>query len=123
MVVLCLFGFHSPGATIHANRGLAFSTCRGCGRDLVRTGRSWRQIPRGFRLVWRATHGRDDPDRRHRSLVVRRPSRIGFLRPEGLLGMFGIAVQVLLASARRGWSVAAPPSGALPNGSRRRLAH
>ena len=93
MRIHCLIGSHLPPATIHTNQGLDFCTCAGCGCDLVRTGRSWRRIPRGFRLVWKSRAGPDAAeDLRHRSLVVRPPSRIGFRRPEGLLGLEGVVV-------------------------------
>lgn len=34
------------------NRGLEFGHCRHCRRDLLRTNRRWRRVPRGFRVVW-----------------------------------------------------------------------
>ena len=124
MRLQCLMGFHSPLPKVRTNQGLDFCICRFCRCDLVRTGRSWRRVPRGFRVVWKARPGADPvPDLRHRSLILRPAFRLGFLRPEGLLGMFGIALRVLLSGYRaRDKSLARPRAG-LPHPVPRLAAH
>jgi hypothetical protein len=37
------------------NGGICFGRCARCGRDLVRTASGNWQVPRGYRIVWRAT--------------------------------------------------------------------
>jgi hypothetical protein len=68
---LCAVGGHlaEPGATW--NHGYAFSRCRRCGREIVRSlfGR-WRLPPRGFRVVWRPAEPRAE-ERRHAPDPVR----------------------------------------------------
>jgi len=51
----CTRGQHDAAASAVRNQGLEFSRCRRCGRDLVRSGRSWRAVPEGFRVVWRSS--------------------------------------------------------------------
>ncbi len=57
MHLLCQFKSHSPAATVMENQGFAFSRCRRCHCDLVRSLTSsdsgWRDIPSGFRVAWR----------------------------------------------------------------------
>ncbi len=50
---LCTLGNHAAAPGEVRNQGFAFSRCRGCGRDLVRSNRAWRTVPKGFRVVWR----------------------------------------------------------------------
>lgn len=50
---LCTLGNHAAAPGEVRNQGFAFSRCRCCGRDLVRSNRAWRTVPRGFRVVWR----------------------------------------------------------------------
>lgn len=52
--LLCSLGWHSPGRT-RWNRGLCFSRCRRCGRDLVRKDSGGWRVPKGFRVVWRSS--------------------------------------------------------------------
>jgi hypothetical protein len=49
----CMIGRHivAPGEV--CNQGFGFSHCEHCERDLVRSNREWRTVPRGFRVVWR----------------------------------------------------------------------
>jgi hypothetical protein len=54
MSLTCTRGKHEAAERAVRNQGLEFSRCRRCGRDLVRSGRSWRGVPRGFRVVWRS---------------------------------------------------------------------
>ena len=58
MKLACLLKRHEAGAREARNQGFAFSRCRHCRRDLVRSGRRWRTVPRGFRIVWRRPGGR-----------------------------------------------------------------
>lgn len=53
MTLACLMGRHARVTSEVRNQGLAFSRCRKCRRDLVHSGRGWRSVPRGFRVVWR----------------------------------------------------------------------
>lgn len=46
----CLFAGHDAEPV--RNQGLEFGHCRHCRRDLLRTNRRWRRVPRGFRVVW-----------------------------------------------------------------------
>lgn len=48
----CIVG-HVAAAGGLRNQGFEFSQCRNCGRDMVRSGRAWRTVPRGFRVAWR----------------------------------------------------------------------
>jgi hypothetical protein len=57
----CLFGQHKPVLPAARNQGFQFSRCRGCGRDMVRSGRSWRRVPKGFRVVWRKARSQARP--------------------------------------------------------------
>jgi hypothetical protein len=54
MSLLCALGGHEarPGETY--NGGYYFSRCRRCRRDMVRNGASWRLVPGGYHVVWRA---------------------------------------------------------------------
>ena len=120
MRLRCLLGFHSPLSIVRTNQGLRFCRCSACGCDLVRTGRDWRRVPRGFRVVWKARPGAEPlPDLAHRSLILRPAYRIGFLRPEGLLGLFGIALRVLVSGYRMRGAPLGGPSAALPDPSPR----
>jgi len=58
MKLACLLKRHERAAREVRNQGFAFSQCRHCRRDLVRSGRRWRTVPRGFRIVWRRPGGR-----------------------------------------------------------------
>jgi hypothetical protein len=53
MHLSCLIGRHAPLPPAARNQGFRFSRCRCCGHDMVSSGRSWRRVPRGFRVVWR----------------------------------------------------------------------
>jgi hypothetical protein len=59
----CTSGRHSPAHPIVRNQGFDFSHCRHCACDLIRSDRSWRTVPRGFRVVWRGPERplTDDP--------------------------------------------------------------
>lgn len=51
----CSVGLHRAQPVAHWNHGYYFSRCRRCGADLVRTAYSRWHVPRGHRVVWRAT--------------------------------------------------------------------
>ena len=53
MPVRCIVGQHAAAPGEVRNQGFGFSTCRRCGRDMVRSTQEWRIVPRGFRVVWR----------------------------------------------------------------------
>lgn len=56
----CIAGRHDAAPGGISNQGFAFSRCRCCGCDMVRSHRSWRRVPRGFRVVWRRRPPRPD---------------------------------------------------------------
>lgn len=53
MGLRCLAGRHDVAPGEVRNQGFGFSRCRRCGRDMVRSTRAWRIVPKGFRVVWR----------------------------------------------------------------------
>jgi hypothetical protein len=57
MTLLCRVLAHRIALPVSDNQGFAFSRCRRCGRDMIRSGGSqkssdWRKVPAGFRVVW-----------------------------------------------------------------------
>ena len=106
MSLSCFVGFHSPMPPAAANQGVEFSNCRSCGRDMVRVGKSWRRVPKGFKVVWksraeaaapRATRVRSQslervPPRRRRAAAL--PAL------EGLVDLIRAALRVLNWSCR-----------------------
>ena len=55
MGLLCSLGGHKADAQIAVwNGGICFGKCTRCGTDLVRTIKDRWQVPRGYRVVWRA---------------------------------------------------------------------
>ena len=94
----CLVGNHRPLPPAAANQGFQFSTCEHCGRDMVRSGRSWREVPRQFRVVWkRATpapgHQTGVNRRSRHPLPVPMPGPVPLL--SGLLGLADLAMAAL----------------------------
>lgn len=59
MALPCIAGRHEVAPGEVRNQGFGFSRCQRCGRDMVRSKREWRTVPRGFRVVWR--RGRPRP--------------------------------------------------------------
>jgi hypothetical protein len=49
-----LFGHKVDPSAILWNDGLSHSRCRRCGAHLIRRSVTWRPVPRGYRVVWRA---------------------------------------------------------------------
>jgi hypothetical protein len=49
----CIAGLHDVAPGEVRNQGLEFSHCRSCGRDMIRSRRHWRTVPKGFRVVWK----------------------------------------------------------------------
>jgi hypothetical protein len=102
----CLVGYHKPLPAIASNQGFHFSSCRRCGRDLVRTGRAWRRVPKGFRVVWKArdTAARPAAPTAAQGALALRVRRVpGFRRLEGLVDLVGAALRVLLWALRDRW--------------------
>jgi len=52
--MLCGLGGHEAAAAETYNSGYYFSRCRRCGRDMIRSGAAWRDVPGGHRVVWKA---------------------------------------------------------------------
>ena len=53
MRYMCTAGSHVFAAGTVRNQGFEFGRCGHCHRDLIRSGRQWRSVPKGFRVVWR----------------------------------------------------------------------
>ena len=53
MLSSCFAGKHVAAPDPVRNQGLEFSKCVRCGRDMIRSRRAWRQVPKGFRVAWR----------------------------------------------------------------------
>ncbi|MEA1014030.1 hypothetical protein [Sphingosinicella sp. LY1275] len=53
MSLFCRIAKHSPYPSTVRNQGFHFSSCRRCGRDMVRSGALWTPVPKGFRVVWK----------------------------------------------------------------------
>ena len=53
MYFQCLIGRHTAAPDEIRNQGFAFSHCRRCSCDMVRSKNEWRSVPRGFQVVWR----------------------------------------------------------------------
>ena len=58
MTLLCNLAGHAPAPVDLVNQGFAFSRCRRCGDDLIRSAAvptaRWTAVPEGFRVAWRA---------------------------------------------------------------------
>lgn len=58
MTLLCNLAGHAPAPVDLENQGFAFSRCRRCGDDLIRSAAApaarWTVVPEGFRVAWRA---------------------------------------------------------------------
>ena len=57
LLLLCELGRHRAEPSPAWNNGYYFSRCRRCRRDLVRTTYSGWEVPRGYRVIWRAEEG------------------------------------------------------------------
>lgn len=53
MKVKCIFVGHRAPREEVWNRGYAFSKCRGCGCDIIRSDAAWSPVPKGHRVVWK----------------------------------------------------------------------
>jgi hypothetical protein len=53
MSILCALGGHEAAADETYNGGYYFSSCRRCRCDMIRSGASWGEVPRGHRVVWK----------------------------------------------------------------------
>jgi hypothetical protein len=58
MSLLCRLGLHRAAPGEVWNRGWFFSRCRRCGADLVRTAAGKWHVPKGRRIVWKASRRR-----------------------------------------------------------------
>ena len=67
MALLCTLLPHIVTPHVSRNQGFDFSTCRRCGRDMIRSAEprasKWKPVPAGFRVIWRNT----DPNQQKRS--------------------------------------------------------
>ncbi|HEY0147489.1 MAG TPA: hypothetical protein VGB70_00645 [Allosphingosinicella sp.] len=56
MTIQCLIRGHKADAAAEIyNCGYYFSRCACCGTDMIRSGRDWREVPRGHRVVWKTS--------------------------------------------------------------------
>ena len=94
----CLIGNHQPLPPRARNQGFQFSCCRGCGRDMVRSGQSWRRVPRGFRVVWRppVRPAAGAAAARNRPPAYGRRPQGGLRAIAGILDLVRAALRVLL---------------------------
>ena len=53
MALCCRPGKHVPIPDGVRNQGFEFSQCQNCRRDLLRSDRRWKAVPKGFHVVWR----------------------------------------------------------------------
>ena len=57
MGILCrMLGHSADLSAIVWNDGMSHSNCLRCGAHLIRRSVTWRRVPRGYRVVWRAPH-------------------------------------------------------------------
>ena len=56
---LCRWGMHRPGPEKVFHQGRNFTRCSDCDVTLLSFGNSWREIPRGKRVVWRTRTPQD----------------------------------------------------------------
>jgi hypothetical protein len=55
MGIACkLMGHEVDSSAIVWNDRMSHSRCSRCGAHLIRRGRRWRDVPRGYRVVWRS---------------------------------------------------------------------
>ena len=116
MRISCVLGRHEAGDHRVRNRGMTFACCDGCGRELVRSRKAWRPVPKGFRVVWRRAGAPEaqstaqllfDLPASGRALAlsratVRRPGRIAATVELVALGTRGLAWA--LAERFRAWT-------------------
>jgi hypothetical protein len=83
MAVLCMIGRHRALPRHVRNQGFDFGSCRRCRRALVRSGRTWRSIPKGFRVVWKSEPNPERDCNSSRQLLLDLPcaARALALRP------------------------------------------
>ena len=53
MNLRCIMAGHRAAPGEVRNQGFGFSRCGRCRRDMVRSGRRWRPVPKGFRVAWK----------------------------------------------------------------------
>src|SRR3954470_16535074 len=107
----CISGSHSPSSRITRNQGFEFAQCRHCARDLIRSNRSWKTVPEGFRVVWRGADQvlSEDPSQLllnlppvGRALTVRGSGDQGLSHLGALLAMVAAGLAYLLWTAKDG---------------------
>lgn len=114
MGLRCISGRHAAAPGEVRNQGFDFSRCRRCGRDMVRSGGSWRLVPAGFRVVWKPEKS-SLPEISARQLLLDLPAagRALIMRPRvtppGMsdlifLGLLGLRCLAMTACERiRAW--------------------
>lgn len=99
MRLSCSTGKHAVAPDAVRNQGLEFSNCLRCGRDMVRSRREWREVPKGFRVTWRRSSPREaeiattqlllDLPSSGRALILPADRRAG-------PGWFGLAIELAM---------------------------
>lgn len=83
MSILCALGGHEADSGETYNSGYYFSSCRRCRADMIRSGASWRAVPRGHKVVWKnGCHSHSlEPDYGPVLPTLHRDSNLPALRP------------------------------------------
>ena len=63
MGILCKIGGHRPVARGVRNKDREFGRCERCRCDLMHDGMGWKQVPKGYKVVWRPRTGNELADR------------------------------------------------------------
>jgi hypothetical protein len=114
MKLICTIRGHRAAAGEIYNGGYHFSRCERCGEDMIRSGRSWKTVPQGHRVVWKsgpAWHSLE-PDLSAHLPVLRREGQVDrspsarLRRPGGTLALAGPGA----AELGDGYDEAVPPA-------------
>ena len=83
MSILCALGGHEADQAEVYNSGYYFSACRRCRADMIRSGASWRAVPRGHKVVWKGgSHSHSiEPDYGPVLPTLHRDANLPALRP------------------------------------------
>jgi len=59
MRIFCKLGRHEAGTRIAYNAGTYFATCTHCTGPLILSAKGWREVPKGYRVVWKGRRTQD----------------------------------------------------------------
>lgn len=57
MAITCLLGRHEVVSRGVGNGAYEFGRCLRCACDLMRSGRDWKRLPKGYKIVWKPKDG------------------------------------------------------------------